>query len=161
MIGPSLLSSIHHARKARLQRFAEAATRLAGKGAAVADTRQAVILEGYLARPSEKRREYETAGRPSSSAPITMRILRAVAREFGLTTDEIVSRRHTPKYTIPRFVAIGLMIEMTPMSLPAIGRRLGGRDHSTIVNGRRRIWNLLESEAFRNRFDQIKAGIAA
>ncbi len=157
MIGPSPTMAIQRSRKARLQRFAEAAARHAGKGAAVADTRQAVILEGHLA----KRREYETAGRPSSSAPITARILRTVAREFGMTTDEVISRRHTPKYTIPRFVAIGLMIEMTPMSLPAIGRRLGGRDHTTILNGRRRIYTMLESEAFRNRFDQIKSEIAA
>ena len=158
MIGPSPFASIQHARKARLQRFAEAAARHASKSAVTTDTKQAVILEGYLAQP--RRREYETANRPSPSMPIAMRILRAVAREFGLTTDEVLAKRQTPKYTIPRFVAIGLMIELTPMSIPAIGRRLGGRDHTTIISGRRRIEALLKSEAFRNRFDQIKAGIA-
>jgi chromosomal replication initiation ATPase DnaA len=65
-----------------------------------------------------------------------------------------------PKYCIPRYVAIGLMLQLTPMSLPAIGRRLAGRDHTTIVNGRNRLAVLLEGEAFRNRFEQIKQGLS-
>jgi len=159
MIGPSPLASLQHAHKARLQRFAEAAARHLNNNNEQIDIQQAVMLEGQL--PKRIRREYETAVRLSSNMPISMRILRAVAQEFGLTADEVISRRCSLKYTIPRFVAIGLMIELTPMSIPAIGRRLGGRDHSTIVSGRRRIYAMLESEAFRNRFDQIKAGIAS
>jgi hypothetical protein len=156
------------ARKARLQRFAEAAARHANKNAAPADIAQVTILERALARhpempicPARPRRQYEKQGQPSIYIPITWRILRAVADEFGMTIEEIRSRHQELKYTLPRYVAIGLMLELTQLSLPAIGRQLGGRDHTTIINGKKRLAALLESEAFRNRFDQIKAEIGA
>jgi chromosomal replication initiation ATPase DnaA len=58
-----------------------------------------------------------------------------------------------------RFVAIGLAIDLTLMSLPTIGRWLGGRDHSSIINGRKRFLAMMEDESFRNRFDELKAEI--
>lgn len=150
-----------NARKARLQRFAEAAARHLSKGANSVDIKQSAILECAITQQPTVRREYETKNTQPFYAPITWRILRAVAEEFGMPVSEILDRRREPKYCLPRFVAIGLMLQLTNMSLPAIGRRLGGRDHTTVLNGRNRLAKLLESESFRNRFDQIVAGVLA
>lgn len=163
---PALLAQ-HQARKARLQRFADAAYRHQTKNSAPADVIQIGILEKALDKAPEaqrikvSRREYEKPDRPSVYLTTMQKILRAVADEFDMSIDEILSRHQQLKFTTPRFVAIGLMIELTQLSLPAIGRHLGGRDHTTIISGRRRINKLLESEAFRNRFDQIKASIVS
>lgn len=177
------LAEIHHARQARLQRFAEAAARYNDarqaeqqvretERRAQATAQQIAALENATAAkpplpttapapaPQAKcRRDYESEGQPSAYVPTARRILRAVAAEFEMTIDEMLQNNQEPKFCIPRYVAIGLMLEMTRLSLPAIGRQLGGRDHATVLHGRKRLESLLASEAFRNRFDQIKAGI--
>lgn len=144
------------ARKARLQRFAEAAARHVDQTRAQADAEQGRLLDKYLLRLSEQRPKRDIL---SSRAPLVQRILRAVALEYEVTIQEITEQNRHLEFTIPRFVAVGLMLEMTNLTLPAIGRRLGGRDNATIWHARSRIEGLLESEAFRNRFDQIKAEI--
>lgn len=154
------LSNQIQARRERLQRFAEAATRFQDRGRAVADIKQTAILEHCLAQPKSLRREYETAHSQPVYTPIISRIMRAVSEEFDMPVSEIVSPNQTSKYCLPRYVAIGLMLALTNMSWPAIGRRLGGRNHATVLAGNERFLALMESEAFRNRFEQIKAGIA-
>lgn len=158
----SELSNQIEACKARRQRFVDAAARYANKARASADIKQQDILMRVLESPAlpPVRREYEIPSRQSISLPIIWRIKKAVADEFGITIDKLVSRSQFPKDCLPRYVAIGLMLDLTRMSLPAIGRQLGGRDHATIINGRRQLDGLLKGEAFRNRFEQIKAGLA-
>jgi hypothetical protein len=156
------LADQHNARKARLQRFAEAAARYESKGRAPADIQSSAALVRCMATPALRiRREYETPNSQPIYAPITWRILRAVSDEFDMPVSDIISKRQEAEYTLPRYVVIGLILQLTNMSLPAIGRRIGGRDHTTVLNGRNRLAKLLESEAFRNRFDQIKAAVAA
>lgn len=150
------------ARRERLQRFAQAATRYQDGVRAKDRAAQIAILEKRTeeqVKEQPKRREYETAHHVSGYTPIARRILNAVAKEFNLSVQELCSPVRKAKYTLPRFVAVGLMVEATRMSLTAIGRWLGHRDHTTILHSRRRAEELLESEAFRNRFDQIKAEV--
>lgn len=156
----SELASQYEARKARLQRFAEAATKYQQRKDSERRETQVELIRAVLApEPKSLRREYETVANQTVFAPITWRILRAVSEEFDMPVSEMLSTRQEARYCIPRYVAVGLLLQLTNMSLPAIGRRLGGRDHTTILNARRRIEALLESEAFRNRFDQINASI--
>lgn len=156
-VGPSALKSQVQAHKARLQRFAEAASRHQRKN------QPSVVLERYRnieSEPAKQRRDYENVTKPSPYMPTARRVLIAVSNEFEMPVDRILAKSNEAKYVLPRFVAIGLMIDLTRMSLPAIGRWLGGRDHTTIISGRNRLSKLLESEAFRNRYEQIKAGLA-
>lgn len=112
-------------------------------------------------RPAPRaRREYETVNNQTVYTPITWRILRAVSEEFDMPVSEIVSQNRNQEHCLPRYVAIGLLLQLTNMSWKAVGRRIGDRDHATVISGRNRLNVLLESEAFRNRFDQIKAGIS-
>ncbi len=145
----------HQARKARLQRFAEAAARL--HEPKIAQTfRPAADLA-----PVRLRREYSPRiGEAPVIRPIIWRIKIAVAEEFGITVSELLSKARVADLCLPRYVAMGLMLEMTQMSLPAIGRQMGGRDHATVINGRNRLAALLRGEAFRNRYEQIKSGLA-
>lgn len=108
--------------------------------------------------PTSLRREYETKS-ATGYVPKAKLIMQAVAGEFGITVDQIIKKCNKPEFSIPRFVAVGLMLDKTNMSFPAIGRRMG-RDHTTILSARNRLNQLLECEAFRNRYDQLKATIA-
>jgi len=62
-------------------------------------------------------------------------ILSIVANYFNLTSDEILSSKRTQEISYARHIAMYLMREFTGLSLPKIGRELGGRNHATILNG--------------------------
>lgn len=73
-------------------------------------------------------------------------ILMAVARFYpGVSVNDIKSSRRTAKVVRPRMIAIYLAKELTGRSLPEIGRRLGGRDHTTILHSVRKIANQVEN----------------
>lgn len=62
-------------------------------------------------------------------------IKRAVAAEFKVTVLDLESARREQPVARARQVAMSLARELTALSLPQIGRQLGGRDHSTIASG--------------------------
>ncbi len=62
----------------------------------------------------------------------------AVAAEFGISTAELIGPSRTALPVRARHVAILLTRERTELSLPEIGQRFGGRDHSTVLNSIRR-----------------------
>jgi chromosomal replication initiation ATPase DnaA len=157
----SELLAQHQAHRARAQRFAAAAMQHRVKADNTVEARQVAILRRCV-QPlaASVRRQYETKASAVQQTPISWRILRAVSQEFEMPVSEIVGECRLKLHAFARFVAIGLLLQLTDMSLPAIGRRLGGRDHTTIIHGRNRINELLQGEAFRNRFEQIKAGVA-
>jgi chromosomal replication initiator protein len=66
------------------------------------------------------------------------RILRLSADTFGFTVDEILSHDRRPALASARQVAMYLAREHTGETLPAIGRRFGGRNHTTVMHACRR-----------------------
>lgn len=150
--------ALHQAHKARQMKFALAAQRH------IEQTRPKPVMPLLrFVEPTElisRRRVYETKARLPDYMPLTWRIINLVAREFGMTVEDLTSAKRTKWYCIARFVAVGIMTEMTKTSLPAMGRRLGGRDHTTIIHAQKQAEKLFASEAFRNRVDQIKAEAA-
>ncbi len=62
-------------------------------------------------------------------------ILSMVSNYFNLTSDEILSSKRTQEISYARHIAMYLMREFTGLSLPKIGKELGGRNHATILNG--------------------------
>lgn len=74
-------------------------------------------------------------------------VLQATAAEFRVPPIEIVSMRRNHNVTRARFAAVGLACEYTTRSLAEIGRRIGGRDHSTIHHARLRFLAMLEADA--------------
>ncbi|QDZ01256.1 chromosomal replication initiator protein DnaA [Nitratireductor mangrovi] len=69
-------------------------------------------------------------------------IQRIVARHYNVSKTELLSNRRTRTIVKPRQVAMYLSKIMTPRSLPEIGRRFGGRDHTTVLHAVRKIEEL-------------------
>jgi chromosomal replication initiator protein len=69
-------------------------------------------------------------------------IQRVVARHYNVSKTELLSNRRTRTIVKPRQVAMYLSKVMTPRSLPEIGRRFGGRDHTTVLHAVRKIEGL-------------------
>ena len=66
-----------------------------------------------------------------------------VARTFGVGVHELENARRARAVARPRQVAMYLAREMTPRSLPEIGRAFGGRDHTTVMHAVRRVEALM------------------
>lgn len=66
-------------------------------------------------------------------------IQRAVVKRYGITRMELLSSRRTNQVVRPRQIAMYLCKMMTPRSLPEIGRRFGGKDHTTVLHAVRKI----------------------
>ena len=67
------------------------------------------------------------------------RIQAVVAKHFGIRPIDMISDRRSPAVARPRQVAMWLARRHTTLSLPAIGRHFGDRDHSTVLYACRRI----------------------
>jgi len=61
-------------------------------------------------------------------------IQRAVCREFGLSLSQIKAKDNSRGVAFPRQIAMYLAKEMTPASLPQIGREFGGKHHTTVLH---------------------------
>jgi chromosomal replication initiator protein len=69
-------------------------------------------------------------------------IQKATAEHFGLKQADLISERRNRAIARPRQAAMWLAKQMTTRSLPDIGRRFGGRDHTTVLHAVRRIEEL-------------------
>ncbi|MFN3348302.1 chromosomal replication initiator protein DnaA [Pseudorhodoplanes sp.] len=73
-------------------------------------------------------------------------IQRVVARQYNVSRSDLLSSRRTANVVRPRQVAMYLAKTLTLRSLPEIGRRFGGRDHTTVLHAVRKIEHLLGSD---------------
>ncbi len=69
-------------------------------------------------------------------------IQRKVAEHYNIKLADLVGQKRVRTIARPRQVAMYLAKQMTTRSLPEIGRRFGGRDHTTIMHGVRKIEEL-------------------
>jgi len=69
-------------------------------------------------------------------------IQKTVAEHFALKQADLISERRARAVARPRQVAMWLAKQITTRSLPDIGRRFGGRDHTTVLHAVRRIEQL-------------------
>ena len=73
-------------------------------------------------------------------------IQKATADHFGLKQVDLISERRTRSVARPRQAAMWLAKKLTTRSLPDIGRRFGGRDHTTVLHAVRRIEALRQGD---------------
>lgn len=66
-------------------------------------------------------------------------ILEMVAQKYGLKSDDLISRTNQKKIVFPRQIAMYLSKNLTSLSLKEIGEAMGGKDHSTVLHGIRKI----------------------
>jgi chromosomal replication initiator protein len=77
---------------------------------------------------------HQHTGPPRSIADIQA----AACTHFGVSLQELLSSTRSSRVAWPRQVAMYLARELTTESLPSIGRRFGGRDHTTVLHAWRR-----------------------
>jgi len=69
-------------------------------------------------------------------------IQRKVSEHYNIRLSDMIGPRRVRNYARPRQIAMYLAKQMTSRSLPEIGRRFGGRDHTTVMHGVKRIEEL-------------------
>ncbi|MFZ4761315.1 MAG: chromosomal replication initiator protein DnaA [Alphaproteobacteria bacterium] len=74
-------------------------------------------------------------------------IQRKVAEHYNIRVADMFSERRSRAIARPRQIAMYLCKMLTAKSLPEIGRKFGGRDHTTVMHAVRKIEELMESEA--------------
>jgi chromosomal replication initiator protein len=74
-------------------------------------------------------------------------IQRRVSDHYRIRQSEMSSARRAREVARPRQIAMYLAKQLTPRSLPEIGRRFGGRDHTTVIHAVRQIEKLRQSDA--------------
>ena len=85
------------------------------------------------------------------------RIQALVADYYNVTLDDMKGKRRDKHIVFPRQVAMYLVREETPSSLPAIGKAFGGRDHTTALHSIEKIANeLKEDERLRYEVQSIR-----
>ena len=87
-------------------------------------------------------------------------IIEVVTEHFNISMDQMISRSRSSDIAKPRQIAMFLCKTMTDSSLDVIGSFLGGRDHSTIIHGIKKISDEYEAnENTRTLIDTIKKKI--
>lgn len=73
-------------------------------------------------------------------------IQKTVAEYFKIRVGDLLSKKRTRSIARPRQIGMALAKELTNHSLPEIGDAFGGRDHTTVLHGCRRIQTLRETD---------------
>ncbi|MCX7319376.1 MAG: chromosomal replication initiator protein DnaA [Hyphomicrobiales bacterium] len=88
-------------------------------------------------------------------------IQRVVARQYHVSRSDLLSSRRTANVVRPRQVAMYLAETLTLRSLPEIGRRFGGRDHTTVLHAVRKIEALVGKDtALQDEVESLKRMLA-
>ena len=78
-------------------------------------------------------------------------IQKKVSNYYSIKLDDLVSSRRIRTFARPRQVAMYLSKKLTTRSLPEIGRKFGGRDHTTVIHAVKKIDELKENDT---KFDE-------
>jgi chromosomal replication initiator protein len=73
-------------------------------------------------------------------------IQRTVVERFGMSLQELTGDRRSQSIVYPRQVAMYLCRELTDSSLPKIGKKFGGRDHTTVIHATSKIAKLIQHD---------------
>jgi chromosomal replication initiator protein len=97
-------------------------------------------LKGEGPSPELARRVLATLYPPAERSGCSLdAIQQAAADEFGIPREALMAHDRRPGVAFARQVAMYLARELTEESLPTIGARFGGRNHSTVLHAHRKI----------------------
>jgi len=83
-------------------------------------------------------------------------IQRCVIEEFGISLQDLKTKRRNKTIVLPRQIAMYLSRELTDLSLPEIGTLFGGKDHTTVLHSYNKIKNdLNNNETLKERINKI------
>jgi chromosomal replication initiator protein len=103
-------------------------------------------------------REIRDLIRPAEPRKVKIEeIQRIVALRYNVSRGDLISSRRTANVVRPRQIAMYLAKTLTLRSLPEIGRRFGGRDHTTVLHAVRKIESLVGNDgALAEEIEMIK-----
>ncbi len=79
----------------------------------------------------------------ASAAIVTVeKIQKIICHRFKIKPSQIKSKNNSPKIAFPRQIAMYLAKELTKSSLPEIGKKFGGKHHTTVIHSLRKIEKL-------------------
>jgi chromosomal replication initiator protein len=81
----------------------------------------------------------------SAHAPTVASIMKCVAEFYGTSIEDMTGYRRSRPFVRPRHIAMWLARHLTTLSLPQIGRAFGGRDHTTVLHGVRKVDKLRDA----------------
>jgi chromosomal replication initiator protein len=93
------------------------------------------------------RRVLDRLGTPRREKASLTDIVEATATEFGVEPAALLARDRRPQVAIARQVAMYVARELTPHSLPEIGRQMGNRNHTTVLHAVHRVQAVIQSDA--------------
>lgn len=83
-------------------------------------------------------------------------IIKAVSEHMGVSADDIKSKKRTSDIALARQIVMFLCRDYTVLALKSIGNAVGGKDHSTVINGINRIEDKINNDpAFKNTIETI------
>ena len=87
-------------------------------------------------------------------------IINVTAEYFGISSEDITSKKRNSEFVMPRQVAMYLCREMTDASFSNIGKIFGNKDHTTVIHGVNKISEeVVNNEDIKNKIDNIKKKI--
>lgn len=130
----------------REARYRDAALALKRQRTAQRRAKAYLLAEKHAERMAELNKLPVVIYPPYMTGPSIRRIIAEVCAVFPVYKIDILSKRRTNNIARPRQVVMYLARYLTPLSFPEIGRRLGGKDHSTIFHGVDKIERLIEQD---------------
>ncbi|MDD5129779.1 MAG: chromosomal replication initiator protein DnaA [Candidatus Omnitrophica bacterium] len=83
-------------------------------------------------------------------------IQRCVVEEFGISLQDLKTKRRNKQVVFPRQIAMYLSRELTELSLPEIGELFGGKDHTTVLHAYKKIKeDICKNPELKERVDKV------
>ena len=98
--------------------------------------------------PKTYKEFFQPSGEKNESANVCIGadIQKLVATHYNVSRADILSSRRSAGVVKPRQIAMYLSKQLTLRSLPEIGRRFGGRDHTTVLHAVRKIEGCVQAD---------------
>ena len=85
-------------------------------------------------------------------------IISVVCDQYGVTQEDVVSKKRSRDIAMPRQIAMYLCRDLTQLSTTNIGRAFGGRDHTTVMHGCDKIAEEMKNNfSFKKRIEELTA----
>lgn len=110
-------------------------------------------------KPPAPVKQIEQTGKSMKSVSMKS-VINIVANYYSVKPDDIIGKRRKQRFVVPRMVAAFLMRDQLGISFPRIGRKLGGRDHTTAIYSYKKISKAYSNnEKIKREINNIKEAI--
>ena len=83
-------------------------------------------------------------------------VMDVVSKKYGVTVDDLLSKKRNREIAVPRQIAIYICRELTDLSTTNIGKEFGGRDHTTVMHSCDKVSEQIKSEyGFKKKIEEL------